>query len=102
MVGDEAYSLAAELLLMHRGDGARYLLRVMGQSLTSAWIGDGSVLVIEEDADPPDGEAVRLRAENGGPPDILAPVEDVLMQGCVVGGRDPPAQKVLIDRSIGE
>jgi hypothetical protein len=78
------------------------VLRVTGQSLTGAFLGDGSVLVIEEDADSPEGEAMRLRTKNGGQRDILSPVEDVLLKGRVVGGRDPPAQKELIDHSIGE
>ncbi|MDP9474767.1 MAG: hypothetical protein M3R38_03600 [Actinomycetota bacterium] len=32
-VGNEAYSLVAELLLTHRGAGSRYLLRVTDQSI---------------------------------------------------------------------
>ncbi len=34
-VGNEAYSLVAELLLTHRGAGSRYLLRVTDQSMTA-------------------------------------------------------------------
>lgn len=111
-IGDEAYSMMAELL-MPRGNGkARYLLRVTGQSMTGAWIGDGSILVVEEDEDPSDGEVVvallrggeevtvkrlfreggnvRLQAENGDHSDILASAEDVVVQGRVVSVIHPP------------
>ena len=43
--GDEAYSLAGELL----GSGSRYLLRVVGQSMIGAHIADGDLLVVEPD-----------------------------------------------------
>ncbi len=42
-VGDEAYSLAAELLLPSSGR-RRYLLRVVGQSMIGARIEDGDLL----------------------------------------------------------
>ena len=100
-------------MLMPRGGGkSRYLLRVTGQSMTGAWIGDGSILVVEEDEDPPDGEVVvallrggeeatvkrlfregenvRLRAENEDHGDILVPAEDVVVQGRVVSVIHPP------------
>src|SRR3712207_4410445 len=54
---DEAYSLAAELLSPRSGR-RRYLLRVVGQSMTGARIEDGDLLIIEENEDPPDGEIV--------------------------------------------
>ena len=57
VTGDEAYSLAAELLLPRSGR-RRYLLRVVGQSMVGARIEDGDLLVVEEDQDPPDGTAV--------------------------------------------
>src|SRR5829696_4767639 len=53
-VGDEAYSLAAELVGSRLGR-RRYLLRVVGQSMIGAHIADGDHLVVEEDEDPPDG-----------------------------------------------
>jgi repressor LexA len=115
-VGDEAYSLVAELLVARASGRARYLLRVTGQSMTGAWIGDGSILVVEEDENPPDGEvvvallrggeevtvkrlfrergaggdSVRLRAENGEHKDIVAPAEEVVVQGRVVNVIHPP------------
>ena len=55
--GDEAYSLAAELMGSRSGR-SRYLLRVVGQSMIGAHIDDGDLLVVEEDKDPPDGEVV--------------------------------------------
>ena len=44
--GGEAYSLAAELLATRSGR-RRYLLRVVGQSMTGARIDDGDLLVVE-------------------------------------------------------
>ena len=113
-VGDEAYSLAAELL-GSRGRG-RYLLRVVGQSMIGAHIADGDLLVVEEDEDPPDGTVVaaligngeevtvkrlyrerggagdllRLRPENGDHEDLVVPAEDVKIQGRVVYVIHPP------------
>ena len=110
--GDEAYSLAAELLASPRSGRHRYLLRVVGQSMVEARIEDGDLLVVEEDEDPPDGavvvallrgeeatvkrlrregEMVRLRSQNGGYEDIVVPAEDVKVQGRVVYVIHPPA-----------
>jgi repressor LexA len=108
--GDEAYSLTAELLSSRSGR-RRYLLRVVGQSMTDARIEDGDLLVVEEDEDPPDGavvvallrgeeatvkrlrregETVRLRSQNGGYEDIVVPAGDVKIQGRVVYVVHPP------------
>ena len=111
-VGDEAYSVVAELLVPRRGGKVRYVLRVTGQSMTGAWIGDGSVLVVEEDENPTDGEvvvallrggeevtvkrlyregaAVRLRPENEAYEDIVLPADEVAVQGRVVSVIQPP------------
>jgi repressor LexA len=110
-VGDEAYSLTAELLSSCSGR-QRYLLRVVGQSMVEARIEEGDLLVVEEDEDPPDGavvvallrgeeatvkrlrregETVRLRSQNGGYEDIIVPAEDVKVQGRVVYVVHPPA-----------
>jgi repressor LexA len=70
-VGDEAYSLAAELLLPGSGRH-RYLLRVVGQSMTEARIEDGDRLVVEEDEDQPDG-AGRTAEGRGGDREEVAP-----------------------------
>jgi repressor LexA len=110
-VGDEAYSLAAELLSSRSGRH-RYLLRVVGQSMVEARIEDGDLLVVEEDEDPPDGtvvvallrggeeatvkrlrregEKVRLRSQNGEYEDIVLPAEEVRVQGRVVYVIHPP------------
>jgi repressor LexA len=109
--GDEAYSLAAELLSSRSGR-RRYLLRVVGQSMVEARIEDGDLLVVEEDEDPPDGavivallrgeeatvkrlrregEKVRLRSQNGEYEDIVVPAEDVKVQGRVIYVIHPPA-----------
>ena len=113
--GDEAYSLAAELLGSRSGR-PRYLLRVVGQSMIGAHIADGDLLVVEEDEDPPDGtvvaallrggeevtvkriyrergeagETLRLRPENGDHEDLVVPAEDVTVQGRVVYVVHPP------------
>src|SRR5215204_344078 len=113
-VGDEAYSLAAELLSSRSGR-RRYLLRVVGQSMTEARIEDGDLLVVEEDEDPPDGavvvallrgeeatvkrlrregETVRLRSQNGGYEDIVVPAADVKVQGRVVYVVHPPSNSL--------
>src|SRR5215207_3718893 len=111
MAGDEAYSLAAELLLPSSGR-RRYLLRVVGQSMTGARIEDGDLLVIEEDEDPPDGtavvallnggdevtvkklyregEMVRLKPKNGEHEDIVVPARELQIQGRVVHVIHPP------------
>ncbi|MGH3088075.1 MAG: transcriptional repressor LexA [Rubrobacteraceae bacterium] len=110
-VGDEAYSLAAELMGSRSGR-SRYLLRVVGQSMIGAHIADGDLLVVEEDEDPPDGtvvaaligngdevtvkrlyregEYIHLRPENGEHEDFVLPAEDVKMQGRVVYVVHPP------------
>jgi len=112
-VGDDAYSLAAELL-GSRSVRNRYLLRVVGQSMAEARIEDGDFLVVEEDDDPPNGtvvvallgngeeatvkrlyreeEAVRLKPQNGGHEDIVVLGEDVEIQGRVVYVIHPPAR----------
>jgi repressor LexA len=108
--GEEAYSLAAELLSARSGR-RRYLLRVVGQSMTGARIDDGDLLVVEEDEDPPDGAVVvallegeevtvkrlhregryvRLRPENGDHEDIVVPAGEVRVQGRVVYVVHPP------------
>jgi len=110
-VGDEAYSLAAKLLSSRSGR-RRYLLKVVGQSMTEARIEDGDLLVVEEDEDPQDGtvvvallrgeeatvkrlrregEMVRLRSQNGGYEDIVVSAEEVKIQGRVVYVIHPPA-----------
>jgi repressor LexA len=111
VTGDEAYSLAAELLLPGSGR-RRYLLRVVGQSMTGARIEDGDLLVVEEDEDPPDGtivvallnggeevtvkklyregEMVRLKPQNGEHEDIIVPAREVRIQGRVVHVIHPP------------
>ena len=110
-VGDDAYSLAAELLGSRSGRN-RYLLRVVGQSMIGAHIADEDLLIVEEDEDPPDGtvvaalivngdevtvkrlyregEMLRLRPENGEHEDLVLPAEDVKVQGRVVYVVHPP------------
>lgn len=110
---DEVYSLAADLLSSGSGK-RRYLLRVVGQSMTEARIEDGDLLVIEEEEDPADGEivvalldggdevtvkklyregdSVRLRPRNGGHEDIVVLAENVRIQGRVVWVFHPPAR----------
>lgn len=112
-LGEEAYSFAAELLFSRSGR-RRYLLRVVGQSMTGARIEDGDLLVVEEDESPPDGvvvvallnsgeeatvkrlyrdgDKVRLEAENGEHEDIVVPAEDVKIQGRVVYVVHPPGR----------
>ena len=111
VTGDEAYSLAAELMLPGSGR-RRYLLRVVGQSMIGARIEDGDLLVVEEDEDPPDGtvvvallnggeevtvkklyrdgEMVRLKPQNGAHEDIVVPAREVRIQGRVVHVIHPP------------
>jgi repressor LexA len=113
-VGDEAYSLAAELLASRSGR-RRYVLRVVGQSMIGAHIDDGDLLVVEEDEDPPDGEVVvaligggeeatvkrlyrdgemvRLRPENGDHEDLVVPAGEVTLQGRVVYVVHPPRRR---------
>lgn len=112
----EAYSLVAELLGSRSGKG-RYLLRVVGQSMTGAGIEDGDILIVEEDEDPPDGSVIaallgngeevtvkrlyregaslRLRPENGEHEDLVLPAEEVLLQGRVVYVVHPPRSRRL-------
>lgn len=114
VTGGEAYSLAAELLLPSSGR-RRYLLRVVGQSMTGAGIEDGDLLVVEEDEDPPNGtvvvallnsgeevtvkrlyrerNTVRLKPENGEHEDIVIPAQEVKVQGRVVWVFHPPRGK---------
>ena len=104
-VGDEAYSLVAELLISRSGK-ERYLLRVVGQSMVEAGIEEGDLLVVEENESPPEGAVsvallnggeevtvkrlyrenglIRLRAQNPAYDDIVVPAEKVLVQGQVV------------------
>lgn len=110
-VGDDAYSLAAELVGSRSGR-RRYLLRVVGQSMIGAHIADGDILVVEEDENPPDGTVVaaligggeevtvkrlyregdllRLKPENGDHEDLVVPADDVTIQGRVVYVVHPP------------
>ena len=113
-VNDEAYSLAAELLGSRSGR-RRYLLRVVGQSMSGAGIEDGDLLVVEENEAPPDGEVVvallrdgeevtvkrlyregediRLKPENGEHEDLVVPDEDLKVQGRVVYVVHPPRRR---------
>lgn len=113
VAGDEAYSLVAELLIPGSGK-RRYLLRVVGQSMTGARIEDGDLLVVEEDENPPngtvvvallrngeevtvkrlywEGEMVRLKPENGEHEDLVAPAREVRIQGRVVHVIHPPGR----------
>ena len=113
-VGDEAFSLAAELLGSRSGK-SRYLLRVVGQSMIGAHIADGDLLVVEEDEDPPDGAVIvallgsgeevtvkrlyregeffRLHPENGDHEDLVVPAQDAAIQGRVVYVVHPPRSR---------
>ena len=113
VTSEEAYSLAAELLLPSSGR-RRYLLRVVGQSMVEARIEDGDLLVVEEDEDPSDGtvvvallnggeevtvkklyregEMVRLKPQNGKHEDIVVPAREVRIQGRVVHVIHPPGR----------
>ena len=104
-VGEETYSLIAELLASHSGR-RRYVLRVVGRSMTDARIEEGDLLVVEEDPSPPDGsvvvallksgeeatvkvlrrekDLVRLEARNGDHKDVVVDPEDVDIQGRVL------------------
>jgi repressor LexA len=114
--GEEAYSLAAELVGSRSGR-RRYLLRVVGQSMIGAHIADGDLLVVEEDEDPADGEVVvallrggeevtvkrifregeyvRLKPENGDHEDLVVPAEEAEVQGRVVYVVHPPRGRRL-------
>lgn len=104
VASEESYALAAEMLAPRAGR-QRYLLRVVGQSMTGAGIEDGDLLVVEEEENPAEGEIVvallaggeevtvkrlyregenvRLRAQNGDHEDIVVPAGDVRIQGRV-------------------
>jgi repressor LexA len=112
---DEAYSLAAELLVSRSGR-RRYLLRVVGQSMVGARIEDGDLLVVEEDESPQDGsivvvllregeevtvkrlyregETLRLRpdAPQGEYEEMVVPAEEARVQGRVVYVLHPPGR----------
>jgi repressor LexA len=112
-INDDAYSLAAELLSTRFGK-RRYLLRVVGQSMTGARIEDGDLLIVEEDESPPDGEIVvallnggeevtvkkfycdgemvRLKPRNGEHEDIVLPADQVRIQGRVTHVIHPPVK----------
>lgn len=112
--GEEAYSLAAELLLAGSGR-RRYLLRVVGQSMIGARIEDGDLLVVEEDEDPPDGTVVvallrngeevtvkriyrdegmvRLEPANGEHRALIVPAQEVRVQGRVLWVFHPPGSR---------
>ena len=110
-VEGESFSLPAGLL--YSGSGRRrYVLRVVGQSMTRARIEDGDLLVVEENEDPADGSVVvallnngeevtvkrlyregnkvRLVPENGGHEEIMIPAEEVRIQGEVIFVVHPP------------
>ena len=104
-VGEETYSLIADLLASRSGR-RRYVLRVVGRSMTDARIEEGDLLVVEEDPSPPDGsvvvallksgeeatvkvlrrerDLVRLEARNGDHEDVIVDPEDVDIQGRVL------------------
>jgi repressor LexA len=104
-IGDETYSLIAGLLASRSGR-RRYVLRVVGRSMTDARIEEGDLLVVEEDPSPPDGsvvvallkggeeatvkvlrregDLVRLEARNGDHGDVVVAPEDVEIQGRVI------------------
>lgn len=108
----EPYSLMR--LLEARDGGRRYIVRAVGRSMVGAGIEDGDLLIVEEDADPPDGtvvvaligesgaeevtikrffregEAVRLRPHNGDHEDIVVSADEVLIQGRVEYVLHPP------------
>lgn len=110
----ETYSIASEILAA-RGGKARFLLRVVGDSMLGAHIADGDTVVVEEDEDPPEGsvvvaligggeevtvkrlfregERVRLKAENEAHEDIVLGAEDVELQGRVVHVIHPPRRR---------
>lgn len=110
-VGDEAYSLVAELLISRTGR-ERYLLRVVGQSMQEAGIEGDDLLVIEENESPPEGTVavallnggeevtvkrlyrenglIRLQAENPDHEDVIVSAEEVLIQGQVIYVIHPP------------
>lgn len=108
---DEAFSLVAELSRSRSGR-RRYVLRVVGQSMTGARIEHGDLLVVEEDEDPPDAEIVvalsgngdevtvkklyrgrgmvKLRPMNGDHGDMVVPAEHVRIREKVKHVIHPP------------
>lgn len=112
-IKNDAYSLAAELLSTRFGK-RRYLLRVVGQSMTGSRIEDGDLLMVEEDESPPDGEIVvallnggeevtvkkfyrdgemvRLKPRNGDHEEIVVPADEVQIQGRVTHVIHPPVK----------
>jgi repressor LexA len=114
VAGDDAYSLASEFISSRSGR-QRYLLRVVGQSMTGARIEDGDLLVVEENEDPADGSVVvalidggeevtvkrlyregsgvRLKPQNGDHEDIFLAGDRVRVQGEVLYVVHPPMAK---------
>jgi repressor LexA len=111
-VRDEAFPLAAELLVPRSGRG-RFWLEARGDSMTGARIEEGDLLIVEEDESPPDGavvvallggekvtvkrlyregETVRLKPQNGEHEDIVVPADQVRIQGRVTHVIHPPAR----------
>jgi repressor LexA len=107
---DEVYSLIPGVLLSKKGK-RRYVLRVVGDSMIGAHIGDGDILIVEENEDPPDGTVVAalidgeevtvkrlyrrgddllLKPQNGHHEDIVVPADRVEIQGEVVIVMHPP------------
>ncbi len=108
---DEVYLLIPEVLLSRSGK-PRYVLRVVGDSMIGAHIGDGDILIVEENEDPPDGTVVAalvdgeevtvkrlyrrggdlllLKPQNGNHEDIVVPAGRVEIQGEVVLVMHPP------------
>jgi repressor LexA len=104
VANEEPYSLAAELLSPRSGR-RRFLLEAKGDSMTSAGIDEGDLLVVEENPSPPngsvvaallldkeeatvkvlrrEGDTVRLKPRNGAHEDIVVPAERVAVQGTV-------------------
>jgi repressor LexA len=111
-VRDEAFPLAAELLVVRSGKG-RFWLEARGDSMTGARIEEGDLLLVEENEDPPNGTVVvallhgekvtvkriyregtqvRLRPHNGEHRDIVVPAEEVNIQGEVIYVLHPPSR----------
>ncbi len=86
--------------------GDHYVLRVRGDSMVGEGINDGDLVVVQRSAVAPDGEmvvalvrdevtlkriyregdsAVRLQPANPTMPPMIAPAEDVRVQGIIVG-----------------
>ena len=64
VASEDAYSLAGELLLSRSGR-SRYLLRVVGDSMTGAHIADGALVIVEEEPDPVEGTIVVALLSDG-------------------------------------